>query len=171
MQERDNLVLIILSGIPCSGKSTWAQGMEQYLYMKYEGIPIITISKDAIRAAKFGKDYKINPNSEKLVDTEFFKQLSVAASFREAVVIIDNTHCKEKFLDGYLTTFRSMFLKGKAQIYIKFFEVPLWKAQWRNIIRWIRSGKYIPYGMMKILYRNYHRIDKTKYKHLIPNDF
>ena|ERR1700749_3574213 len=171
MREKDNLVLIILSGISCSGKSRWVENMTSWLYTWYGNAPVIVISKDAIRKAKFGENYKINPACEKYVDNEFFKQLGLAISFKHAVIIIDNPHCKEKFLDNYMSIFRAMFLKGKVEIYMKFFDIPLWKAQIRNILRYIRTGEYTPFEMMKSMYRSYHRIDRKKYKHLIPNDF
>lgn len=171
MQEKDNLVLIILSGIPCSGKSTWAEKMKPVLFEKYGNCPVIVISKDDIRQKIFGKRYKINNQSEKIITDEFYNQLRAAISFQKAIIILDNTHCKEKFLDDYMTIFREKFMSGKLDFHIKFFDVPLWKAQLRNIWRWVISGKYIPYKMMGILYRNYYRIDRTKYKHLISNDF
>lgn len=171
MQEKDNLVLIILSGIPCSLKSTWAESRVEYFFEKYNSAPVIIISKDAIRLAKFGKGYSPDRKAEKLVDDEFFKQLGIAATFKSAVIILDNTHCKESFLDNYMSVFRGMFLNGKMEVYIKFFDVPLWKAQLRNIWRYLRTGKYVPYSMMKILNRNFNRIDREKYKHLISHDF
>src|SRR5688500_15342033 len=102
MQEKDNLVLIILSGIPCAGKSTWSDRMTEYLYLKYDCAPIIVISRDTIREAKYGKNYVFSKEREDEITKEFYKYLGVVSTFRNAVIILDNTHCKESYIDKYL---------------------------------------------------------------------
>jgi len=170
MQERDNLVLIILSGIPCAGKSTWSDLMTGYFYLKYEA-PVIIISRDTIREAKYGKNYVFSKEREDEVTKEFYKQLGVASTCRSAVVILDNTHCRESYIDKYLTIFKGMHDNKKMEIYVKFLDIPLWKAYIRNIWRKLRTGKWIPFKAINAMKANYDRIDRTKYKHLIPNDF
>jgi len=54
---------------------------------------------------------------------------------------------------------------------VKFIDVPLWKAYARNIWRNFKAGKWIPFNIIKAMYRNYNKINKDKYKHLISNDF
>lgn len=170
MQERDNLVLIILSGIPCAGKSTWVEENTLKFYDQHR-CPIITISRDAIREALFGQNYKFSKQNEDAVTDEFYKQLGAAASFKSAIIIVDNTHCKETYIDKYLAIFRGMHETKKMKIYIKFFDIPLWKAYLRNIWRNFGTGKWIPPKVIKSMYRNYNKINRQKYKHLIPNDF
>ena len=170
MEAKDNLVLIILCGPPCSGKTTWREQNTDILFERYNKAPVMTICKDDIREKLFGKDYKIDTKLEKAVNDHFYQQLGLAAKFQTGVIILDNTHCKESFIDGYLSIFRLMEQRGQITIYVKFFDVPLWKAHLRNIWRNIRTGKYIPYRMMKILCRNYNKIIKLKYKRFISDD-
>ena len=55
---------IILSGIPCSGKSKWATK---------QGLSIL--SCDSIRKELFGKNYKQNSRDEKVVWSTFYQRL------------------------------------------------------------------------------------------------
>lgn len=171
MQERNNLVLVILSGIPCAGKTTLSENLKETLYQKYDGAAIITISKDAIRMAKYGKSYDYSKEKEVEVKKEFFKQLSVASSFKRAVIILDNTHCKESTIDYYLSTYKGFIDGQKMQVYIKFLDVPMWKAHLRNVWRKLKTGRWVPLKIMRNKYDNYIKINKEKYKNLIANDF
>jgi len=172
MQE-DNLVLIILSGIPCSGKTTWIQQNTWKLYNKYSA-PVVVISKDLIRESLYKSNYngaqrtKVKENK---VSDIFYKQLGLAASFQSAVIIIDNTHCDESRIDRYLSIFKNIHTTKKMKIYVKFFDIPLWKAHLRNLIRRLKTGKWISWPNMKIHYNRYQTINQEKYKHLLPDDF
>jgi predicted kinase len=171
MQEQDNLVLVILSGIPCAGKSIYSEKMTEWFYATYDRAPVITISRDAIREAKFGKNYKFSIEREEEVTKEFYKQLGIASTFKRVVIILDDTHCKESYIDKYLAIFRGMHNSKKMEIYVKFLDVPLWKAYVRNVWRKLKTGKWIPFKSINTMKRNYDRINREKYKHLIPNDF
>jgi predicted kinase len=166
--KKNNLVFIILVGIPCSGKSTWVQKNVPILMDKY-GSPVIVISRDDIRLALFGKNYKQNSEDEKKVTTQFYKQLSHASNLEDAVVILDNTHVKHAYIDAYFATFKSLIESGKAEIFVKFFDIPLWKAKWRNFWRDMQTGKHIPKDVLEKMYHNYSWLDKKKYKeNLLP---
>lgn len=173
MQRKDNLVLIILSGIPCAGKSSWLSSAVTHLTLRYSNIPIIIISKDVIRETKFGKN-KFNFSSKeanRIVTNEFYRQLGIAASLKNAIIIIDNTHCGESRIDRYLAIFRGMHTTKNIKILIRFFDIPLWKAHLRNIWRAIRTRKWISWTHMKEYHKRYTETNREKYKHLILNDF
>ncbi len=142
--------LIILSGIPLSGKSTIAENAKKYL-----GYHII--SRDQIRMDLSGGKYVFEPSREKYV-TETFNFW-----FNEYVkngynIILDNTHVKEHYLNDWL--------KRKPEGYdieFVFIDIPLWKAYYRNIIRWAFTGKWIPFKVINDMKKCYDKIDKSKY--------
>jgi len=125
----------VLIGMPCSGKSTWAEK---------QGIPII--SCDRIRQ-EFNTNY--NPKIENQVWEIFYGRL---ASFKEDF-IIDNTNCKQ----SYINKIKSV-LKDKFEIEYIWFDVPLWKAKYRNIIRYLKTGKWIPIKVLENMYKNYKNL-------------
>ena len=153
-----------MCGIPCSGKTTWIKKNIYSLYEKYN-LPIIIISKDDIREANFFMPkYKYDTKSEEYVTKLFYKQLSNATTLlSQAVIIIDNTHIKPSRIDTYLSIFKTMIDNGNMKLYIKFFDIPLWRAKIRNIFRRYKTGKSISKDIFKKAYANYKNINKAKY--------
>lgn len=143
--------VVILSGIPTSGKSTWARRT-----LKYEGFAFV--SRDDIRMKLFGKNYKQNNVDERTVTKEFVESLDQYILERRDIVL-DNTHAKEAYLDAAIKTFNN----SGYEIYVIFFDISLWKAYLRNIIRKLMTGKWIPVKVIKAMYESYNRINKTKY--------
>jgi len=43
---------------------------------------------------------------------------------------------------------------------IKRFDIPLWKAHYRNIMRYLKTGKWIPIKVMNSMYKNYKNLWK-----------
>lgn len=173
MQRKDNLVLIILSGIPCSGKDFWLNSAVKHLTSRYSDIPIIIISKDIIRETRFGKnkfDFS-SKEANRVVTNEFYKQLSVASSLKNAIIILNNTHCGESRIDRYLAIFKGLHATKNIKIYIRFFDISLWKAHLRNMWRAFLTGKWISWKHMKEYHKRYIETNREKYKHLILNDF
>lgn len=148
--------LIIFSGIPCSGKTTYGK----YLLTNKN---TILVSRDILREKYFGPNYKFNKSKEKFI-TEKFDDIMDSCIENNLIqyVILDNTHCKEKYLDNLITIYGQVF-----DIHIIFFEVNLRKAYLRNIIRFVKTGKWIPFGIIKNMYYNYSNINKNKYKNLM----
>lgn len=138
--------IVILVGIPCSGKSTWARNF------KY------VVSRDTIREYLFGKNYKQNFDSEKLVTSNFNEMLDSYIEYIKEPIILDNTHCKKAYIDEILKRY------SKQNIKIKFFDVSLPKAYYRNIKRWIFTGKWIPFKVIDQMYKNYKKINKKDYE-------
>lgn len=129
---------IILSGIPCSGKSTWA---------KKKGIPII--SCDIIREDLFGIDYKFTTDNEKVVWNTFYEKIRLFTSD----FIVDNTNCRKIYIDRIKEC-----LDKNCSIQIRHFHISLTKAYYRNIKRWILTGKYIPFKVIKNMQKNYKKL-------------
>lgn len=133
---------IILSGIPTSGKSTYA---------KKVGLP--TISCDKIREEIFGKHYQFSKQNEKLVWDTFYQLVnSQITSF-----IVDNTNCKQVYID---TIQEHLCPQLNWKISVVKFDIPLWKAYYRNIKRYMFTGKYIPVDVLKNMKKNYDRLWK-----------
>lgn len=142
--------IIVLCGIPCSGKSTWAKYQNEIHFRS-------TISRDHYRCVegdgKYKFDYKLEDRVTEICNTFYKNYTSVCFD-----IIIDNTHCSEKYLDYEI--------KRKPEghtLRIIFFDCPLWKAYYRNVIRYFKTGKWIPFSVIRNMKRNYDKIDKKKY--------
>ncbi len=158
----------ILVGIPCSGKSTYSR--KEYLITGNTQV----ISRDWIREndSFFGLDnpYIYSKYNEskvtKIYDRILNQYIDVHSLNAEPLftIILDNTHCKEKYIDEIITKYGN-----KCHIEIKFFEISLLKAHYRNIIRRFRTGKWIPIKVMNTMYKNFNKINRNKYKQYIIN--
>ena len=143
--------IIILCGIPCSGKSTFAK--QQYNFTTD------IVSRDTIREKLAGKFYKFSSRFEDLVTNNFnFTLKTLINDLTTEVIILDNTHCKEKYINEIIKKY------SEHNIKIKFFDISLWKAHHRNIIRYFKTGKWIPIKVINQMYKNYNKINKQKYE-------
>lgn len=145
--------LEILCGIPCSGKSTYTEHAHRH------GKHVQSVSRDELREVMYGKKYKFSKQKEDNI-TEVFDRCvnnSLDNKYIERV-ILDNTHCKEGYIDSIIKKYPQHTIK------IKFFEISLLKAHYRNIIRYFNTGKWIPIKVMNTMYRNYNKINKKKYE-------
>jgi tRNA uridine 5-carbamoylmethylation protein Kti12 len=167
--QKDNLVLFILSGIPGSGKTSWVNKNTEILHDRYQR-PVMIISKDLIRERLFFTTNIKDVEKEKKVSEVFYRQLGLASSFKNAVIIIDNTHCTESHIDRYFQIFKNLHMPEKMVIYVKFFNTPFWKAHFRNIVRKWKIGKWISWKDMLTYRKRFKAIDQKKYEHLFPHD-
>lgn len=153
--------VIILCGIPTSGKSTWADSYQKNEYIRYHGedirIPRI-ISRDKIRLDTFGIKYKQNNKDEQLV-TEIFDKMITLCIDNKLNIIIDNAHTVAKYLNASINRFKST----DYTINVKFFDIPLWLAYYRNITRRWRTGKWIPFNVIKRMKKNFKNLNKKDY--------
>ena len=124
----------ILSGAPLSGKSTWASKQK---------LPIL--SCDKLRLEYFDGEYKFDPKIEKEIWGYFYQRVN---SFTEDF-IIDNTNCRLVYIN--------LNKNIVWDIEIKKFEIPLWKSYYRNIKRWLFTGKWVPFKVIKQMKKN-HKI-------------
>jgi predicted kinase len=167
MEQKNNLVVIMLIGIPCAGKSTWVEENTNKLMDKYN-CPLITVSRDLIRLemSSNGK-YNYDTVNEKEVTNRYYKQLSTALAMKSAVIILDNTHLRESHINSMLITLGAMIKAEKVQFYIKVFKTPFLKCWIRNFKRKIQTGKWIPLKVMKDFQRRFDTLLyqlETKYK-------
>lgn len=155
--------IIILVGIPCSGKSSWVAKLIAY----EEPNTVAVVSRDAIRQSEyFPKPYTFTRTNEGLV-TDLFN-VDLNNKLREPFVqyiVLDNTHCKEKYIDEINIKYGKTY-----HIAIKFFDCSFQKAWIRNLVRRVVSMnpyKWIPYKIMIDMERNYKTINKEKYGNLL----
>ena len=152
--------IIILSGIPGSGKSTWCNWYKTHNYN------CLSLSRDEIRENSyyFPKPYTYTKENENRVTYQFNGFLQAAISLKRDI-ILDNTHASDYWLSKTLKE-----LQEKApnyQIYIKFFDISLWRAKWRVYWRYKKTGKHIPLKVLKDMHRSYKKINKKDYKDYI----
>lgn len=151
--------VIITCGIPTSGKSTWANKLRMIHTHRDDFRRYRIVSRDAIRLRLYGASYKPSSDKEKFITKVFNETLDayIEAKFN---IILDNTHCKEVYLKEALKRFDST----DYYVRIKFFDLPLWKAFIRNWKRRLRTGKYIPWNVIKAMKKNYDKINKKNYE-------
>lgn len=146
--------LYIMCGIPLSGKSTYCKKFPH----------CIIISRDDIRdeiMKEQGTSYKHTKENEKEV-TKRFDHKYKHNTFFQNDIILDNTHCKTAYLEAEIKR-----APVEYNVKIIFLECPLWKAYIRNVLRYLWCGKWIPFKVINDMKRNFDKIDKKKYEHLV----
>lgn len=121
--------LIILVGIPCSGKTTFAETKE---------FTHSILSKDKLRNLVFGRKYKQNVEDEKRITKIYWDNLEMSKLYG-LDIIIDNPNCKQKQIDSIVKYFK----ESDYEIEILYFNITLSQALWRNFFRRLKTGKYI----------------------------
>lgn len=157
------LIVICLVGAPLSGKSTWVEENLHILAERHK-TNVIVVSKDIIRETMFPQPYKFTSVNERTLTELFYKQLGMATSLEEGVIILDNCHMQNKHMRSYTTTFQTLINSGKLELYIEFFKIPYWKAWIRNWKRKIQTDKWIPFNHLQMFYRVYDKVDIKPYK-------
>lgn len=143
--------IVVLCGIPCSGKSSWRNKYPHYA----------VICRDDVRTKMAGGNYNkyvFDSKHEDIVTAQCNLDYSIYTQ-REFDTVLDATHCKEAYLNTEI--------KRKPEGYtlrIIFFDCPLWKAYIRNVLRYIKTSKWIPFKIIRNMKRNYDKIDKKKYE-------
>lgn len=156
-------IVYILVGIPTSGKSTFTEGLTSDNHIwSFPGGKVHVVSRDTIRMAFFGaekySDYVFSKENEKEVTRWHEKLIQDAIAANESI-IIDNTHCREKYIQEAIKKFEGT----NYEIRVRFFDVPLWKAYLRNIKRRKKEGKHVPWKVLKDMKRNFKKINKQFY--------
>lgn len=149
--------VLILSGIPCAGKSTYAMSH----LSNNRGWDIAWISRDNIRWQMDKSNYQHTKSNEKQVTKEFYKRL-VEAADEGRDIIIDNTNCTEKYLNEFINFFDAKY--PEYNVAVKFFDISFIKALIRDFIRSWNTDKSIPYKVMWRMYKNYNKINRDKYE-------
>lgn len=142
--------IIILVGGICAGKSTYAAST---------GYPVI--SRDHLRSVVFNQPYNFTKENEKVITMMFNQLVTENIAYGYNCIILDNTHCKEKYIDELIEKYKNYTIQ------VFFFDLPLWKAHFRNVIRWVNTGKWIPIKVVNSMHKNYKKINKEKYKQYV----
>lgn len=150
--------LTILSGVPGSGKSTWAD--------LQAGNPII-VGRDRIRESCFGsshQDYYRVPKDvlhrRESIVTEILNA-SILAGLKDGVdVIVDNTSTKMKEVNDLA----ALGFRVGAKVERKVFDVPLKTAIERNAARAARGGRDVP---VDVITRMHNALQSTKNLELV----
>ena len=93
----------ILVGIPCSGKSTYA-------YSRYSAgmNGVYDISRDSLRDYHFDKPYIYSKLNEDKVTKLFDRKAKLYLDNSDCTtLILDNTHCKEKYIDEVIKKYHN----------------------------------------------------------------
>jgi len=144
----------ILVGIPCSGKSSY---VNKKLSTGQLG-DNVALSRDEYRLTFLPKDYKHNSKDENWITEIYNLDLQNMVAGGNYNIILDNTHCKEKYIDEIITKYSE-----HANIKIIFFNISLTEAHIRNVLRCIKTGKWIPIAIINSMYKNYNKLNRKKY--------
>ena len=73
----------------------------------------------------------------------------------EIAFAVDNTNCKQVYIDKIKEQ-----LPDTCVAVAIYFDVPLWKLYIRNILRWWRTGKFIPWVVIKNMKKNFDKLKR-----------
>lgn len=138
--------IIVLRGIPASGKSTWAMK-----YVKTHEKTII-VNRDSLR--KMCGEYWV-PARESLI-TEL-ENISVKIALELGYdVIVDATNMKQKAIDHWKS-----FTNDNIDLEVKTFTISKWKAYWRDYKRGLFGGHKVG---KKVIDKFYTQMQETEIK-------
>lgn len=159
--KKDNLKILILVGIPASGKSTWSSD-----YVR-KNPNWVRVNRDDFR--KMLKNAQIcEPKIEDMI-TDLMKTTITKCLTRKLNVIIDNTNLKQKYIKDFIETFKYV-----ADIDYRVFDISLDKAIERDNNRDAKVGE----GVIKKMYKDYQilldsfdfqPVNMVDRPHLTPN--
>jgi len=147
------LKLLVLQGIPGSGKSTWARN-----FIKNNSKKWVIISRDNIRDML--GNYWV-PNREKLVDQMEYRLVTLSL-YDNYNVIIDATNLNPKTINKWknlVEWWKDNFDEGdvpELQIEFKEFKISLRKAIWRDWWRGARGDRSVGIKVVKQFYKKYY---------------
>lgn len=143
-------IAIILCGIPCSGKTSYIESLPHSFY---------PISREQIKEKQFGKG--ILAGEEGI--TNYYNRTLSAFIKHNHNIVVSNTHCQKVYIDAMLERFEGLDYIVK----IKFFDIPLWQVYIKNLWRYITAGKYVPWTKLRNAYKNFKKIDRSRYSQYI----
>jgi len=136
--KKDILKILILIGIPASGKSTWAAD-----YVR-NNPNWVRVNRDDFRAML--KNSQVCENKIEDMITALVIDTINRALMKNLNVLIDNTNLKQKYIDGFIEQF-----KYQANIDFRVFDISLAKAIERDAAR----DKKVGAGPIKKMYESY----------------
>lgn len=142
--------LIVLSGVPGSGKSTYCQAYKE-LY-EAQGIKVNIVSSDEIRMELFGR-YD-NFENEKLVWEIFRAKAYEYSKQNHSVTILDATTLTNKHRYRYALQYKGLY----KQIYLVVMDTPFEKCLEQNKMR--PKNKWVPEDVMHSMHNKFEPIDR-----------
>lgn len=142
--KKANLKILLLIGIPASGKSTWAKNFVK------NNPDWVRISRDDFRLM-FRQEQMCEPKVEDLI-TAMVNQAITKALVRKLNVIVDATNVREKYINEFIEKF-----KYSADIDYRVFDISIDKAVERDTARDAKVGEEV----IKKMYNNYKTLMDT----------
>lgn len=139
--------IIVLVGPPNSGKTTWAKNFMN------NSVDYLKVSRDDIRQSLLGS-WVASRKMEDVI-TEIQNDMIKKLIKNGMNVILDNTHCKMKYIQDVLDNFGS-----ECDILFKVFDVDEHTLFARNEYRGKIDGKYIPDTVLKNMIDNFNELKK-----------
>lgn len=139
--------LIVMCGPPCSGKSTLSKKMLK------ENKHLTRVNKDSFRWMLRNEGY-CHYSVENIIEGAQI-QLVHKLLDEGKDVILDNTHCKVKYMQQVESNF-----KDKAVIEVILLDVPYWQLLLRNVWRCITQRIWIPKHVIKNMKKNFADVKK-----------
>lgn len=137
--------IIITVGPPLAGKSTWAK---RFVRTNPE---YVRVNRDDLRYM-LRSSLKVGQQLEDVI-TGISSYIILKALFNKKSIVLDNTHCKNKYIEDICSKFPN------EEYIVKYFVEPIWKLKLRNILRWIKTGKWIPPHVIDQMDINMRRMD------------
>lgn len=142
-----NRVISVMVGPPCSGKSTEADRILK------EEPNTLRVNRDSFRYMLRNEGF-CNYNIENIITGLMDKAIDKALEGGYDV-IIDNTHCKLKYINDITKKY-----SGKASVVLYTIQCPLWRLRLRNVIRYIKKGVWIPDKVIISMHKNFKNLLK-----------
>ena len=136
--KKENLKVLILIGIPASGKSTWAKDFLR------NNANWIRVNRDYYRLM-LREEQMCEPKVEGMV-SELLNAAVTSALSKRMNVIIDNTNLKVSYINEFIEKF-----KYSADIEYRVFDISLDKAIDRDLNRNQKVGK----DVIEMMHKNY----------------
>ena len=142
--------LVILSGLPGSGKSTFVKDYSEQA--KKEGYNVVVISSDEIRkqvAGSYG-----NMNHENLVWASFNSNIINASKLDNTIVILDATFLTNRKRYDYALKYKKYYRRIYLMVFVTEWEACLENNNNRD------QEKWVPYHVMNNMRKSFELIDK-----------
>lgn len=146
--KNKNTKILILIGVPGSGKSTFAK----YLLRTEENW--MRLCRDDFRTMQFSQS-NLSKYQENAI-TEIMDSSIELLLRKRTNVLIDATNCKAEYLNHYVSKFNHL-----ADIEFKLFDVDAQTIAERCEKRYNETGKYIPLKVQKRYLSNLNELKKT----------
>lgn len=139
-QQKDTMKLTLTSGLPASGKSTWAKAVEAKNQM------VKRVNRDDIRTELFGEDYHTGSFPKKAEDKVTTVEIARVARYlaHGYHVISDNTY----LFPGAIQRMMDVAQEMGVPVSIQRFNVDAAECKRRNIARGAEGGRQVPEHIM-----------------------